>query len=54
MYEAYVRIFRRCGLRAKVVEADTGAMGGQSMEEFVMLVTGVASWMSSLAGRGRS
>lgn len=37
MYDAYVRIFRRCGLRAKVVEADTGAMGGQSSHEFMVL-----------------
>ena len=27
MYNAYVRIFKRCGLRTKVVEADTGGHG---------------------------
>ncbi|HMP90599.1 MAG TPA: proline--tRNA ligase [Kiritimatiellia bacterium] len=37
MYDAYVRIFHRCGLRAKVVEADTGAMGGKSSHEFMVL-----------------
>ena len=37
MYEAYRRIFRRCGLRTKVVEADTGAMGGASSHEFMVL-----------------
>lgn len=37
MYEAYERIFRRCGLRAKAVEADTGAMGGKSSHEFMVL-----------------
>lgn len=37
MYEAYVRIFQRCGLRVKVVEADTGAMGGKSSHEFMVL-----------------
>ena len=37
MYEAYVRIFHRCGLRTKVVEADTGAMGGKSSHEFMVL-----------------
>lgn len=37
MYEAYKRIFRRCGLRTKIVEADTGAMGGQSSHEFMVL-----------------
>ncbi len=37
MYDAYVRIFQRCGLRTKVVEADTGAMGGKSSHEFMVL-----------------
>lgn len=37
MYEAYERIFRRCGVRAKAVEADTGAMGGKSSHEFMVL-----------------
>ena len=29
MYDAYVRIFARCGLRTKPVEADTGDIGGK-------------------------
>ncbi len=37
MYEAYRKIFERCGLRTRVVEADTGAMGGQSSHEFMVL-----------------
>jgi len=37
MYEAYKRIFKRCGLRTKIVEADTGAMGGSSSHEFMVL-----------------
>ena len=37
MYEAYQRIFDRCGLRTKIVEADTGAMGGSSSHEFMVL-----------------
>ncbi|HOW97247.1 MAG TPA: proline--tRNA ligase [Kiritimatiellia bacterium] len=37
MYEAYQRVFQRCGLRAKIVEADTGAMGGSSSHEFMVL-----------------
>jgi prolyl-tRNA synthetase len=37
MYDAYVRIFARCGLHVKIVEADTGAMGGQSSHEFMVL-----------------
>ena len=37
MYDAYVRIFERCGLRTKIVEADTGAMGGKWSHEFMVL-----------------
>ena len=37
MYEAYQRIFKRCGLRTKIVEAVTGAMGGSSSHEFMVL-----------------
>ena len=37
MYDAYVRIFNRCGLETKVVEADTGAMGGKWSHEFMVL-----------------
>ncbi len=37
MYDAYQRIFKRCGLRTKIVEADTGAMGGSSSHEFMVL-----------------
>jgi prolyl-tRNA synthetase len=37
MYDAYVRIFARCGLRTKVVEADSGAMGGKWSHEFMVL-----------------
>ena len=37
MYDAYIRIFERCGLRVKIVEADTGAMGGKWSHEFMVL-----------------
>jgi prolyl-tRNA synthetase len=37
MYSAYERIFKRAGLRAKAVEADTGAMGGSASHEFMVL-----------------
>ncbi|MBN1557924.1 MAG: proline--tRNA ligase [Lentisphaerae bacterium] len=37
MYNAYTRIFTRCGLRTRVVEADTGAMGGKWSHEFMVL-----------------
>lgn len=36
MYDAYVRIFKRCGLDVKIVEADTGAMGGSNSHEFMV------------------
>lgn len=36
MYDAYVRIFQRCGLNALPVEADTGVMGGQHSHEFMV------------------
>ncbi|MDZ7752289.1 MAG: proline--tRNA ligase [Gammaproteobacteria bacterium] len=37
MYEAYGRIFRRCGLDFRAVEADTGAIGGAASHEFHVL-----------------
>src|SRR5436189_520312 len=36
MYEAYRRIFQRCGLRTLPVEADTGIMGGKFSHEFMV------------------
>lgn len=37
MYAAYCRIFERCGLKYKVVEADSGAIGGSVSQEFMVL-----------------
>lgn len=37
MYETYVKIFQRCGLRMKVVEAETGTIGGSFSHEFMVL-----------------
>ncbi|MDD4872093.1 MAG: proline--tRNA ligase [Kiritimatiellae bacterium] len=37
MYDAYTRIFQRCGLRTKTVEADTGAIGGKWSHEFMVM-----------------
>ncbi|HZJ72746.1 MAG TPA: proline--tRNA ligase, partial [Planctomycetota bacterium] len=34
MYDAYSRIFTRCGLGFRAVEADTGAIGGSRSHEF--------------------
>ncbi|AGB18084.1 proline--tRNA ligase [Thermoanaerobacterium thermosaccharolyticum] len=36
MYDAYCRIFDRCGLKYTVVEADSGAMGGKDSKEFMV------------------
>jgi prolyl-tRNA synthetase len=36
MYEAYCRIFDRCGLEYMIVDADTGAMGGSGSQEFMV------------------
>ena len=37
MYDAYHRIFARCGLNFRAVEADTGLIGGTSSHEFMVL-----------------
>ena len=37
MHEAYSRIFERCGLEFRAVEADTGAIGGSFSHEFMVL-----------------
>ena len=36
MYDAYVRVFQRCGVQAFPVEADTGVMGGNHSHEFMI------------------
>jgi prolyl-tRNA synthetase len=37
MYDTYVRIFQRCGLAFRAVEADTGNIGGSLSHEFQVL-----------------
>ncbi len=37
MYDAYSRIFTRCGLKFKPVEADSGQIGGNHTHEFMAL-----------------
>ena len=37
MYDTYSRIFTRCGLQFRAVEADTGNIGGSSSHEFQVL-----------------
>ena len=38
MIDAYFAVFKRCGLETKMVEADTGAMGGKAAHEFMVIV----------------
>ncbi len=37
MYDAYKRIFTRCGLQFRAVEADSGTIGGSFSHEFMVL-----------------
>lgn len=37
MYDAYNRVFTRCGLNFRPVEADSGAIGGKGSHEFMAL-----------------
>ena len=51
MYDAYHRIFSRCGLNFRAVEADTGLIGGSSSHEFMVLAdTGEETIVYSEAG----
>lgn len=51
MYDAYNRIFTRCGLTFRPVEADTGLIGGTSSHEFMVLAeTGEETIVYSDAG----
>lgn len=37
MYDAYTRVFNRCGLTFRAVEADAGAIGGSGTHEFMVI-----------------
>lgn len=37
MYRAYTKVFSRCGLQFRPVEADSGAIGGNASQEFMVL-----------------
>lgn len=39
MAQAYTKIFRRCGLETKMVQSDTGAIGGSTSHEFMVITT---------------
>jgi prolyl-tRNA synthetase len=46
MFDAYMRIFTRCGLRFRAVEADSGTMGGNASHEFQALAENGESEMA--------
>ena len=49
MYDAYSRIFQRCGLKFRAVEADSGTIGGSFSHEFMVLAdTGEGEIVSCL------
>ena len=52
MFEAYRRIFARCGLKAVPVEADTGDIGGTSSHEFHVLADAGEDGIASCAACG--
>lgn len=39
MTQAYTRIFKRCGLETKMVQSDTGTIGGSMSHEFMVITT---------------
>lgn len=39
MSQAYTKIFKRCGLETKMVQSDTGAIGGSMSHEFMVITT---------------
>ena len=39
MFVAYSRVFERCGLRFRAVEADSGAIGGKDTHEFIVFAS---------------
>lgn len=46
MWKAYDRIFTRCGLKFKIVEGDSGAMGGSDSHEFMAMSEYGESWVA--------
>jgi prolyl-tRNA synthetase len=52
MHDAYCRIFRRCGLRFRLVEADSGAIGGKECHEFMVLAASGEDAVMSCASCG--
>ena len=53
MYQTYKRIFSRCGLRFRPVEADTGTIGGSQSHEFQVLAESGEDAIVSCRQRGK-
>src|SRR5436190_7577969 len=53
-YQAYRRIFDRCGLQYTVVEAHSGAMGGSQSHEFMVASDAGEDFVASCKGCGYS
>ena len=51
-FEAYRRIFSRCGLETLAVEASSGAMGGSESVEFMLASDAGEDWIASCAACG--
>jgi prolyl-tRNA synthetase len=51
-FEAYRRIFERCGLEPLAVEASSGAMGGSESVEFMVASEAGEDWVASCAACG--
>ncbi len=63
MYNSYVRIFQRCGIKAIPVEAESGPIGGDASHEFIcpcdagediIVHTPDYSWAANLERAGRN
>lgn len=52
MFDAYKRIFERCGLKFRPVEADTGSIGGSYSHEFLVIADSGEDAMAYCAGCG--
>jgi prolyl-tRNA synthetase len=52
VFDAYTRIFKRCGLNFRPVEADTGSIGGNSSHEFMVLAETGEEFIASCSGCG--
>ncbi len=51
-FDAYRRIFERCGLEALAVEASSGVMGGSESVEFMVETDAGEDWVASCASCG--